>query len=286
MRHKKVAITIEGAPLATVPAGIAYAVDKADDVSLSYVFEDGRKPITQYVNPATGEVVTKRPSFKGTTIGKKTDEHGEILTLVPTSEWDAINEQAKLNIVGFVERAALAERVHRVCDVHYIQIQEGYDASALAMIADALTDSGKVAVCDFAVGGRERLGVLMPRSDGVLVIVTLMYAEHLREPDSAVSAVALAEVRDELVEAVEALIEQNTLDSAEALDERRDENLAKRRALLERVVAGEVVAEVGEAEPVPDTSLADALAASLAAATAKPKGKSKGGGKRKAKAAA
>jgi non-homologous end joining protein Ku len=285
MRHKKVAITIEGAPLATVPAGIAYAIDKPKDVSLSYVFEDGRRPITQYVNPATGEVAMKRPNFKGTPIGAKKDEHGEILTLVPTAEWDAINEQAKLNIVGFVERAAVAERVDRVCDVHYLQIQEGYDASALAMIANALTDSDKVAVCDFVVGGRERLGILMPRADGVLVIVSLIYAEHLREPDSAVSAVALAEVRDELVESVEALIEEHTLDSVKALDERRDDNLARRRELLARVVAGEVVAEAGEAEPVEDTSLAVALAASLAAATAKPKGKGKGG-KRKAKAAA
>lgn len=281
MRHKKVNITIEGAPLATVPAGIAYAVDKPKDVSLSYVFADGRKPITQYRHPVTGEIVDKRPSDRGTAVGAKKDEHGEILKIVPGEQWDALNDRTKLNITGFVDREALSNRVDRIGDIHYLQIQEGFDASALGMIAEALTRTDKVAVCEFSVGGRERLGVLYTRGDGTLAVATLIYAEHLREPDDAVSAVGKVEVKPELVEAVEALIEARTLDPVEALDDKRDEGLAKRRVLLEQVLAGTVVAEEG-AEPIEDTGLADALAASLAAVTAKPKAKKKG----KAKAAA
>lgn len=269
MRHRKANLTIEGAPLITVPVGICNAVARQKDVSLSIVFPDGRKAATCYRHPVTGEVVDSRPETRGIKIDK--DEHGDIYGLVDTKAWERLNSNIKLHVTGFVDRQELIERVERVCEVHYLQVQPGFDVGSLAIIGEAMRRKDVVATVKFAVGKRERLGVLKVREDGVLQVLTLLYAGDIKDPDDEVLAPADVDVEEKAVVMAEKLIDASKVDAA-VLDTEVDPTLEGRLKLINEAARGEgLPAPSDEPEPAPaGADLTAALEASLAA-TDRPK---------------
>lgn len=276
MRHRKATLTIEGMPLVTVPVGLANARRRAADVSLNIVFPDGRKAKQVYRNEVTGEVAESRPATRGIKTGK--DEAGDVYGLVDMQAWDELNSDIKLHIEGFVPREEIALRMDRIAETHYVQVQPGFDAGALAMILRAMEARDAAAVVNFAVGKKERLGAMTVRPDGVLVVETMEYAENMTEPDDEVLAPAKATVAEAAVEQAEALIDATTLEP-EVLDTARDETLAERRKLVEAAARGEALPQ-RETTETPDAT--QDLAAALAASLPKPKGKGKAKAKVKA----
>lgn len=280
MRHRKAVLTIEGMPLVTVPVGIANARKSDNDVSLSICFEDGRKANMIYRNAVTGEVSDTRPATRGVKIGA--DGDGDLYGLIDVDAWNALNSAIKLHVLGFIDRDEANHRIDRVDEAHYVQIQSGHDAGALAMVLRAMQNRDAAAVTKFSVGTKERLGVLIARDDGALVLLTFVYSARENTPDADVLAARDKDVPATAVEQAEKLIDATTLD-ADVLDTATDDALAERMKIIEAAARGEKPIPAAEKkDDAPSGDLAALLEASLAD-VAPTKGK---GGKAKTKAKA
>jgi len=167
---------------------------------------------------------------------------------------------------------------------YYLGPAEGAE-KAYSLLAEAMEESGKVAIARFVFRNKEHLAVLRP-SDGVLTLTTMRFADEVVPPSELEEVLpeGKQKVAKKEVEMAEQLIDSLTteFDPAAYRDEYREELLA----LIERKAEGKNVLaapapEEPEATRAPD--LMAALEESIAAVKGVDKGKAKA---RKAKPAA
>jgi DNA end-binding protein Ku len=171
---------------------------------------------------------------------------------------------------------------------YYLGPADGAE-KAYSLLAQAMDESGKVAIARFVLRNKEHLAAIRPMK-GVLTLTTMRFADEVVPPDELDDVVPSSKPKlaKREVEMAEQLIDSLTreFDPTAYRDEYREELLS----LIERKAEGEDVLTAPEPEE-PEPTRAPDLMAALEQSIAAVKGDGKGQGKvrrpakRKAKAA-
>jgi DNA end-binding protein Ku len=166
---------------------------------------------------------------------------------------------------------------------YYLAPAEGA-GKAYSLLAEAMEESGKVAIARFVFRNKEHLAALRA-GDGVLTLTTMRFADEVVPPSDLEDVLpeGKQKVAKREVEMAEQLIDSLTteFDPSAYRDEYREQLLA----LIERKAEGKDVLTAPEAEE-PEPTKAPDLMAALEESIAAVKGGDKGKAKAKAKPAA
>jgi DNA end-binding protein Ku len=142
---------------------------------------------------------------------------------------------------------------------YYLGPADGAE-KAYSLLAQAMEESGKVAIARFVFRSKERLAAIRP-GDGVLTLTTMRFADEVVPPSELddVLPSGKPKVAKREVEMAEELIESLTrsFDPTAYRDEYREELLA----MIERKAAGEEVVAAPEGEEREATKAPDLMAA-------------------------
>ncbi|HET8639574.1 MAG TPA: Ku protein [Solirubrobacterales bacterium] len=168
---------------------------------------------------------------------------------------------------------------------YYLGPAEGAE-KAYALLAQAMEESGKVAIARFVFRNKEHLAAVRP-TDGALTLTTMRFADEVVSPNELedVLPAKQPEIGKREVEMAEQLIDSLTREFDPAAY--RDEYREKLLALIERKAEGKDVLtapSTGAAEPTKAPDLMAALEESIAAVKGDGDGKARPA-KKKAKAA-
>jgi DNA end-binding protein Ku len=159
---------------------------------------------------------------------------------------------------------------------YYLGPADGAE-KAYSLLAEAMEESGKVAIARFVFRNKEHLAALRP-SDGVLTLTTMRFADEVVSPSELEDVLpgGKREVAKREVEMAEQLIDSLTteFDPGAYRDEYREQLLA----LIERKAEGKDVLEAPTVEAPQPTKAPDLMAAleeSIAAVKDSGKGKAK-----------
>jgi DNA end-binding protein Ku len=163
---------------------------------------------------------------------------------------------------------------------YYLGPAEGAE-KAYSLLAEAMEESGKVAIARFVFRNKEHLAALRP-GDGVLTLTTMRFGDEVVSPSELEDVLPEGKPKaaKREVEMAEQLIDSLTtdFDPSAYRDEYREELLA----LIERKAEGKDVLAAPEVEEPQPTKAPDLMAA-LEESIAAVKGADKGKGKAKAK---
>jgi len=159
---------------------------------------------------------------------------------------------------------------------YYLGPAEGA-AKAYALLAEAMQESGKVAIARFVFRNKEHLAALRP-SDGALTLTTMRFADEVVNPSELEDVLPQGKqnVAKNEVEMAEQLIESLTTEFNPSAY--RDEYREQLLALIERKAEGKEVVtppQVEEPKPTAAPDLMSALEESIAAAQERRKGRTK-----------
>jgi DNA end-binding protein Ku len=153
---------------------------------------------------------------------------------------------------------------------YYLGPADGAE-KAYSLLAQAMEESGKVAIARFVFRNKEHLAAIRPSSEGVLTLTTMRFADEVVPPSELEDVLpeGKPKVAKREVEMAEQLIDSLTrsFDPSIYRDEYREELLA----MIERKAAGEEVmaAPQEEREPTKAPDLMAALEESIAAVQGK-----------------
>ena len=152
-------------------------------------------------------------------------------------------------------------------DAHYLGPDKGAE-KAYQLLAEALRDTGKVALAQFVRYGKEHLVLIRPY-DGALVLHPMHYAAEVRCADD-IKPGSEVKVRPNEVELARRLVEQLSVEDFQP-EQYKDEYRDRVQGVVQQKIAGE---EVTAAEPEQPRAqvidLMEALKASLAGKGARP----------------
>lgn len=277
MAARAIASTTISFGLVTVPVKLYSTGQTASKVSFNLIHEACQSRLRQqYVCLQCEEVVEKEEIVKGYEFAK--DQY----VLFTPEELDAIETPTTEGIE--IGEFVAAEDVDPVYydRAYYLGPDKG-GARAYRLLAEALQETDRVAIGQYAARGKMYLVMVRARNGG-LVMEQLRYADEVR-PFTEVP-VDDVEVKDQELKLATQLIEQASAEEFEPAkyhDEVRDQMLE----MIERKVEGEAIAVTPAERPEPQIiDLMSALKASLAKeAERKPAAKAAKKGARKAKKA-
>jgi DNA end-binding protein Ku len=253
--------------LVSVPVKMFSTGEAAAAVSFNWLHKkDSARLKQQYVCSKDGDKVEKDEMVKGYEFTK-----GQYVVFT-TEELKALEEKATgaIDIAEFVP-AKLVDRLY-LEKAYFLGPDKGGER-AYRLLSEALKQTGRVAVGQYAARGKQYLISVRP-SDGGLVMEQLRYANEVRS--MADVPIPKADVKKpELTLAVQ-LLDQA---SSETFDPKKYEDNARKRILeqIQRKVDGqEITEEPTEAPKTQIIDLMEALRASL-------KGKGSGGERKPAK---
>ncbi|HEY7212986.1 MAG TPA: Ku protein [Thermoanaerobaculia bacterium] len=210
----------------------------------------------QYICPTDNEVVEKDDITKGYEYSK-----GQYV-LFTDQELKALQPEATnaIDIAEFIPAA-------RVDPIYfekswYLGADKGGDRP-YRLLAEAMKETGRVALARYAARGKDQLVLLRPYQNG-LVMQQLRYADELR--DFSEVPIGPAEVKDSELKLAIQLIEQVAAEEFHP-ESYEDKQRQQVRDLIERKVQGEEITAPPAEEPKAQViDLMAALKASLAAA--------------------
>lgn len=196
--------------LVTVPCKLETATEK-HDVSLRQVHvEDGGRIRYRKTCEIDGEVVTEDEIGKGYEVSK---DH-----IIPITEQDLagmpLPTARAIEIVAFIDRSTV-DPVQYGAGSYYLTADGPVAAKPYVLLRRALERNEKVAVAKFALRGRERLGLLRPMEDALL-LSGLHWADEIRSSEEVTPPET--DLTDEEIEGALALMETMTADSLADLD--------------------------------------------------------------------
>ena len=189
---------------------------------------DGSRVKQQLISARTGEPVPREEIVKGYEFAK-----GQYVLFSP-EELKALEAKAThaIDIAEFVPGAQV-ERMY-LDKVYYLGPDKG-GARAYRLLAEALRDSGRVAVAQYAARGKQYLVLVRPMEDG-LVMEQLHYAEELRSFSDV--PIDEADLKPEELKLAKQLIEQAATDEFDPT-RFRDEVRERVMELIQRKIDGE-----------------------------------------------
>lgn len=247
--------------LVSVPVNIFSSSESKASVSFNMLHKKcGSRLKQQYTCPKDNEVVTRDDTVKGYEFAKD-----QYVVLTP-EELKTLEEKAT-QLIDVIEFVPL-DKVDReyLEKVYYLGPDKGGDR-AYRLLAEAMKETGKAALGQYAARGQQHLVLLRPLN-GVLVMEQLHYADEVR-PTSEVT-IPVGEVKPTELKLAKQLIEQT---SNEEFEPAKYKDTVRERILetIQRKIDGQDI--TADATPGAETKMIDlmeALKASLA--KDKPKG--------------
>ncbi len=241
--------------LVSVPVHVYSSAESKTSVSFNMLHRKcGTRLKQQYICPKDNEIVGREDTAKGYEFAK--DQY----VVFSAEELKALEEKATsaIDVVEFV----LLAKIDRVFleKVYYLGPDKGGDR-AYRLLAEALAQTGRAALGQYAVRGQQHLVLLRPR-DGVLVMEQLHYADEVRATTEV--PVGAGEVKPAELALAKQLIEQAASDGFEP-EKYRDNARDRVLDAIQRKIDGQDIT----ADVTPDAGgkiidLMEALKASLA----------------------
>lgn len=245
--------------LVTTPVRLEKAKETKER-GLKLASPDG-SPVKQvYVVEDTGEVVGGRADCKrGIFDGDKFFE-------VPVEALKAIDGEGKIEslvVDGFIPLDEVpTERVEGCYFISPAKDSGTTGTKTLALLRDGLAMTGKAGIGKLTLRTKQRPFVVF-ENDGALIVNTLGFADAYGALDVARDKLASVATEDKTLGLFKTLVEAQSVPSAK-LNEYVDDVAPKREALIEAVIAGEVVeVPTVDEEIVATVDLEAALLASL-----------------------
>ena len=152
-------------------------------------------------------------------------------------------------------------------DSAYHLVPDEATAKPYKLLAEAMGEADKVAICHFVMRSKQYLAAIRP-VDGRLMLSTMVYADELVEPDEIDGFDGLGDIEVDERETAMARQLITALEAAFEPGRYRDSYREAVLELIERKASGDTAAPVAVPAPAPDTvvDLMAALEASVAAA--------------------
>lgn len=240
--------------LVTIPIGM-YTATENKTPKFKQLRKDDHSPIRyKRVAEADGEEVAWDDIVKGYEFEKDrfvvfTDE--ELASATP--------EGSRLvDVVQFVDESEIDPMFYKSS---YYLIPEKTGIKAYRILADALTDKGRVGIAKVSIREKQQLATVRAR-DGVIVMETMYWPDELRAAEFE-ELDADVEVRKEEVEMAGMIIDNLTREFDE--DEWVDRTREAVEEMAAKKVAGEEIVVPESPEPTKVVDLLDALKASVEA---------------------
>jgi len=248
--------------LVSVPVNIYSSAESKASVSFNMLHKKcGSRLKQQYICTKDGDTVSRDDTVKGYEYSK--DQY----VILTAEELKALEEKAT-SVIDVVEFVPLA-KVDReyVEKVYYLGPDKGGDR-AYRLLSEALKDTEKAALGQYAARGQQHLVLLRPLN-GVIVMEQLHYADEVR-PTTEVP-IPEGEVKPQELKLAKQLIEQTSNEEFEPTKYKDTVRERVLEAIQSKVEGQDITADVkvgGEAKII---DLMEALKASLE--TSKPKEK-------------
>jgi len=254
--------------LVSVPVKLYSSADSSANITFNWLNKNSSARVKQqYVDAQSGEKVDKADMIKGYEFTK-----GQYVTFTP-EELKALDEKATNSIdinefipLGTVDRIWLDK-------VYFLGPDKG-GARAYHLLAEALAETGRAAIGQYATRGKQYLVLVRPM-DGILVMEQLHYATQLRQASEV--PIEHVGLKDNELDLAKQLIAQSVADtfSPEAYHDTVADRVME--TIQKKVEGEDITAEPTEEPQAKIIDLMDALKASLSegkASKAKPKGAS------------
>ncbi len=241
--------------LVSVPIKLYSTAESKAAVSFNWLHKKcGSRLKQQYICPKDAEKVEKDEMVKGYEFSK-----GQYVTFTP-EELKALEEKAtnSIDIGEFVPLAAV-DRLY-LDRAYFLGPDKGGDR-AYKLLVEALRETGRAAVGQYAVRGQQHLALIRPLGD-VLVMEQLHYVDELK----AAADVPLGEasVKSTELTLAKQLIEQSATDEFHP-EQYKDTVRGRVLEAIQRKVEGQdITEEPAEAPSAKIIDLMEALKASLA----------------------
>ena len=242
--------------LVSIPVKLYSAAEPRSAISFNQIHrKDGARVKQQLISSRTGEVVAREDIVKGYEFAK--DQY----VLFEPEELKAL-EAAATHAIDIVEFLHAGQIERRYLDkVYYLGTDKG-GARAYKLLAQVLTDTGRIALGKYAARGKQYLVMVRPLENG-LVMEQLHYPDELR-------SFAEVPIEDAVVKPAELKLATQLVEQAASEEfhpgEYKDEVRERMMALIQRKIEGEDITLAPTAEP--EHKIIDimaALKASLAA---------------------
>ncbi|MGQ0702028.1 MAG: non-homologous end joining protein Ku [Gemmatimonadales bacterium] len=258
--------------LVSVPVQVYSAAESAASVSFNMLHKKcGTRLKQQYICPKDEEIVARDDMAKGYEFAKN-----QYVVFSP-EDLKALDQKATntIEINEFVPLAAV-DRIF-LDRAYYLGPDKG-GHRAYRLLAEALKETGRAALGQYAARGQQHLVLVRPR-DGVLVMEQLHYADELRSP--AEVPLGEGEVKPAELALAKQFIEQAATDQFRP-DAYRDTVRDRVLEAIQKKVEGQEITAEPEAKPEAKIiDLMEALKASIAKGAAE-KEAAPAGKKRKA----
>ena len=247
--------------LVSVPVTLEPATESHDVHFRQIHLEDGGRIRYQKRCEIDGEILTEDQIDKAYEVDKD--------TLIPVTDEDLaampLPTARAIDVVAFIDAAGVDPVSYGAGD-YFIRPREQVAAKPYTLLRQALDRTDRIAVVKYALRGRERLGLMRPLGDA-LVIQGLHWGDEIRSP--AELAPPAVELTDEEIEGALALMETMTVDSLDELgDTLTDHYTEALREVIEAKAEHRRPAPIAseEAPSAPVVDLMAALQASVAQA--------------------
>ena len=221
--------------LVSIPVRLVSATEQRDLTFHQVRASDGSRVRYRRVAEADGAEVPYSAIAKSYT----TDDGREVVLTDDDLGAVRVPSSRTVELVGFV---AAAEIDPIMLTKSYFAEPAAEDRKPYALFRDALVESDRVAVVRIAMRNRERLAVLRPRDD-VLVLQTMLWPDEIRTPDFATDA-------GSAVRPQELAMAESYIDALSGELDLSDQTDHYRQALLELVSAkAEGIEPTAEPEP-------------------------------------
>jgi len=246
--------------LVSIPVKLYSGAEPKSALSFNQIDKkDGSRIKQQLVNSRSGDVVAREEIVKGYEFSK-----GQYVLFEP-AELKALEAAAThtIDIVEFLK----ADQIERqyLDKVYYLGTDKG-GARAYKLLAQALTETGRIGIGKYAARGKQYLVMVRPMGNG-LAMEQLHYPDELRS--FAEVPIEDATVKPAELKLATQLIEQAASDKFTP-ENYRDEVRERMLELIQRKVEGEDISVAPTAEPEHKIiDIMEALKASLAAGHAR-----------------
>ena len=241
--------------LVSVPVHVYSSSESRSSVSFNMLHKKcGTRLKQQYTCPKDSEIVARDDTVKGYEFAKD-----QYVVFTP-DEIKALEEKAT-STIDIIEFVPLAQVDREYLEkVYYVGPDKGGDR-AYRLLAQALLETGRAALGQYAARGQQHLVLLRPKN-GVLVMEQLHYADELR-PTTEVP-IGEGDVKPTELALAKQLIDQTATDAFEP--GRYKDNVRERvlEAIQKKVDGQEITAEPSSDGGGKILDLMEALKASLA----------------------
>jgi DNA end-binding protein Ku len=242
--------------LVSVPVNIYSSAESKSSVSFNMLHKKcGGRLKQQYICVKDdNEVVGRDETVKGYEFAK--DQY----VILSVEELKALEEKAT-GIIDVVEFVPLAQVDREYLEkVYYLGPDKGGDR-AYRLLAEALKETGRAALGQYAARGQQHLILLRPRN-GVLVMEQLHYSDEVRATTEV--PVPAGEVKPMELQLAKQLIDQTTNESFEPSKYKDTVRERVLEAIQRKVDGQDITADVAPASDGKMIDLMEALKASLA----------------------